>query len=414
MDRKQHWGGVYGKRKPTEVGRYQAEPTPSQNLVSEAAGVDLSGGATALCCGRSGARPRGGVRSARAVMFPSLSPPRLILALSLFLAVPAAATDSPAELEMVRQRLMAWLPGEYDSQPQKALEEALGTPKDLVHGRVYRVFTRIDMKELGEHVLLAQVRYGGKNGAVDKNEVQLFVLTIDNNYGAVRMSPRRIVDVDAAVGADRDVKRLAMIAPDMKAAPTAPAGCDIWWRLHGSELRGVTEPADCRSVSRSGQRLAWEWEFLLRPEELWINFGGRSEDGRLANGRPDQIHWRLYKARDFDCSLSSQTSPGQYQEVSRFAIHDRGDIHRASYEDGGQTKEIFVELIRGPESLPSGDYRPDVLRFQVYEGRSEGPRDKAVVVGGGSAPGPSDMIAFTSPGLRGQCNVGPSTARNGG
>ncbi len=54
MDRKQHWEDVYGKKKPTEVSWYQAEPTLSLSLLNEATGaerasiIDVGGGASTL------------------------------------------------------------------------------------------------------------------------------------------------------------------------------------------------------------------------------------------------------------------------------------------------------------------------------------------------------------------------------
>ena len=54
MDRKQHWEGVYSRKRPDEVSWYQAEPTLSLSLVTEAAGagrasiIDVGGGASTL------------------------------------------------------------------------------------------------------------------------------------------------------------------------------------------------------------------------------------------------------------------------------------------------------------------------------------------------------------------------------
>ncbi len=54
MDRKQHWEDVYRRKRPEEVSWYQAEPTLSLSLVTEAAGagrasiIDVGGGASTL------------------------------------------------------------------------------------------------------------------------------------------------------------------------------------------------------------------------------------------------------------------------------------------------------------------------------------------------------------------------------
>jgi len=54
MNRKEHWEGVYDKKRPDEVSWYQAEPTLSLKLIDEAAGglpasiIDVGGGASML------------------------------------------------------------------------------------------------------------------------------------------------------------------------------------------------------------------------------------------------------------------------------------------------------------------------------------------------------------------------------
>lgn len=54
MDRKQHWEQVYRSRSPQEVSWYQAAPSPSLEMIEDAAGgdraavIDIGGGASVL------------------------------------------------------------------------------------------------------------------------------------------------------------------------------------------------------------------------------------------------------------------------------------------------------------------------------------------------------------------------------
>ena len=104
----------------------------------------------------------------------------LLVLLALGCSLPASATNSPIELRTQLKNLLEWLTGEFDSAPQLFFEEEYKTPKELLHGRVYRSFKRVDMPALGQDVLRAEVRYGGKDGSLDASEEYFWILSIDS------------------------------------------------------------------------------------------------------------------------------------------------------------------------------------------------------------------------------------------
>ncbi|MDX2144283.1 MAG: CpcT/CpeT family chromophore lyase [Rhodospirillaceae bacterium] len=330
----------------------------------------------------------------------------LACALGAVLAQPASATNSPIELKTALKTLMTWLPGQFDSEPQRFFEEEYKTPKDLVHGRVYRSFTKIDAPAIGENVLVGTVRYGGKDGQFDNGEFQVWTLGVDQARQAVKMSPRRFKDPARYVEIARDAEKLKGLTPDDLKPAEGAAGCDIWWRLSGKQLLGRTEPGACASMSTVLKTtLNWEWEYILNHEELWLTFAGRDASGKIVSGRPDQVPWRLGKARDFECFLSYRPAKGEAQVNNGFIMHDRGDITRVTFKDGRKARPMFMELIRGMWPSNSGRNYVDLLRLQVYEGKPEDPAEKHVLVGNSIGSAETDRVGFQGPELSGRCKL---------
>lgn len=321
-------------------------------------------------------------------------------------ATPALATNSPIELRTQAQRLVDLLTGEFDSEPQRFFEQESATPLELIHSRVYRVFTRVSLPALGDQVLFVQVRSGGREGRPDPIETLLWTISVDETRRAIRMSPRAIRDVERYFGAENDPARLATLQPASTAPPGAPGACDIWWRLEGRQLVGRTDPEACRGPLRPGGAvLAWSWEWVLADEELWINFAGRAPDGALAFGRPDQTHWRLGKARRFECFLAYQPQVGERQVVDGLSLHDRGDVHRWNVRNGERSLPLFLQLNRGMWPSNSGRNYTDLLRLDVYEGRPEDAPEKWIRIGGSIASAASDRAGFMTPELSGRCDL---------
>lgn len=297
---------------------------------------------------------------------------------------PAFATNSPIELRTQMAFLLERLTGEFDNAPQKFFEEEYKTPPELVHGRVYRSFVAVPMPKLGPNVLRAEVRYGGKDGRIDPSEALYWIVSVDSAKRAIRMSPRSVANPDAGL-------------------PGGPAGCDLWWRLQGAQLVGVTDPNECRSVEKkSGRPLRWDWHWVLTDEELWINFGGRHDDGTLAVGRPDQTHWRLGKASMFDCrsalGLTTATAPHE------FRVHDRGGHYAWGYRDAnGAEQQATVELMRGMWPSNSGRNFLELLRLQVYAGGLNVPEKERILIGGSHASAASDRAGFSNPEISVSC-----------
>lgn len=210
-------------------------------------------------------------------------------------AVTATAESDTAKLEPTLIRLMASLPGEFDSGKQMHAERATNTPSESIHGHVYRSFIRIDAPAIGENVLVSTVRYGGRDGQFDNFEFQVWALTIDADRAAVRMQPHRFKTPEKYLANNRNPRAFQGLTSAELVPAHGGAGCPVYWVANGEVLHGATRPP-CKSRSETmGVVLAWEWAYSLDESGVWINFAGRNDAGEIVNGRTDQMPWRLDK-----------------------------------------------------------------------------------------------------------------------
>jgi hypothetical protein len=204
----------------------------------------------------------------------------------------ASASDN---LEPTLTRLMAILPGEFDSAQQMRAEQATNTPPESVHSHVYRSFIRIEAPAIGKNVLVSTVRYGGRDGQFDNYEFQVWALSVDSKKGAVEMKPHRFKTPEQYVANNRNADAFKDLATSELIPAHGAAGCPVYWTANGDALRGTTHPP-CNSLSETmGVVLAWEWAYSLDESGAWINFAGRDNAGEVVNGRTDQMPWRLDK-----------------------------------------------------------------------------------------------------------------------
>lgn len=320
----------------------------------------------------------------------------IAILLSLLATPPATATNSPIELRTALTTLMERLPGRFDNAAQLFFEQETRTPPAEQHGRVFRSFLRIDAPSIGDDVLVAQVRYGGEAGQFDIAEFQVWTLAVDAERKAVRMAPRRFRDPGRYKDRALDPVAFKDLAPADLLPAEGSAGCDLYWRKYGDDLRAVTNPGECRRRSASLRKdLDWAWEYILTDDELWLNFAGRDEQGRIVSGRPDQVHWRLGRAREFECLLGYRPPDGSAPQVNNGPhIHDRGGVLTWTTR-APAVRSFQYELLRGMWPSSSGRNYEDLLRVSMYE---VDPRDSKArqLLGVGWASAASDRASMSN------------------
>ena len=237
-------------------------------------------------------------------------------------------------------------------------------------------------------------------------EFQVWTISVDDARKAVKMSPRKFKDPAAFQAVATDAAKLKGLTAEQLVPASGAAGCNIYWRLIGTQLRGQTDPGACgTTLQRLNVKATFDWEWLLNDEELWINFAGRDAAGKLVMGRADQTHWRLMKARAFECFLSYRPEGGNEQVHNGFTMHDRGDIHRLDLKDRAGTKPVFLDLIRGFWPSNSGRNYVDLLRFQVYDGKPEDPPESWKLIGNATGSAATDRAGFAAGPLSARCKL---------
>lgn len=317
----------------------------------------------------------------------------------------AAAPQAPIELRTALAQLMRDLPGEYDSEPQRFFEAQYNTPLDRQHARVYRRFTRIDAPALGEHVLVATVHAGDRTAPLDLDQFIVWTLAVDETRRAVRMSPRQFREPARYQAIAADADRLRALAPGELVPAAGVAGCDLYWMPLGRQLRARSDAGRCRAASARGVAVDVDWEWLLNDEELWIHFVGRDSRGQQQLGHPDQTHWRLGKARRFECFLAYRPEQGPEQLHNGISMHDRGDVLTIELRDSRGVTPVHLELIRGVWPSNSGRNYLDLLRFAVFEGARDAAPDARVLRGSATASAASDRAGFTIGALSARCKL---------
>lgn len=218
---------------------------------------------------------------------------RFSVALLLALIYPLSAF-AVEDLTHTLQRLMTGLASAFDSGAQLRAEQLSGTPKADQHVRVHRTFTRIDAPDVGDNVFVVTLRNDGPDGPIDFVEFQVWTLTIDDEYGAVKMAPRRFKNPQAFADISYDASKMKSLrAADLTPSDGA-ASCPIYWQADGNVIKGVSgKPCD-GPIGRPAKMLSWDWTYILGDAALWMSFAGRDPDtDAIIFGRQDQTPWRL-------------------------------------------------------------------------------------------------------------------------
>ena len=324
------------------------------------------------------------------------------IALSL-MAMPAGATNSKPELMKVLEDFMAWMPGEYTSIPQVFLERNLGAPPDGEHDLFYRVFAPIDAPHLAEHVIYTQIRLDGDDGPIFPGQQVVFLISIDEELGAVSISGRRIKD-------PHQVRRCPS-PPGRLARPRARSQLRRQLQLQLAAARQhsfgdcrLREFGQCTMVSKNtGQQMTWDAEWILNPDELWIYDNGYLEDGSLISGRLDRTHLRMYKARRYECFAALRYEDGNNQVINPFFMHDRGDVFTITTEEP-EPRDIHLEFLTSLWPSSSGRNFVDLARLTLHDGEP-GAYGEDNVIGNAWATPESGRVGFSTEWASARCKL---------
>jgi hypothetical protein len=204
------------------------------------------------------------------------------LAYAAVVCVMARAAGA-APLPETLDRLMALMPGTYDSAAQVAAEAARGVAEADRHERRHVIYARIAAPQVGEHVLYRQERRGGPEGEVVARSLAVFAP--DPAAGGVRMWLRSIVDAPRFT----DLHLKKELWSQVRFDPAYGGKCPFHWRAENGALRGTLAGDGCRIVANAGQAMAFEAAWTLTAEGLTIFDNTTDGEGKLLSGRADRV-----------------------------------------------------------------------------------------------------------------------------
>jgi hypothetical protein len=297
-----------------------------------------------------------------------------LFCLAAMLAAPSLAAPGydagPQELQWVLQRLIDWLPGGWSSAPQLEYERTVRAPVEGEHEDWYRSFALIKAPQVGDIVFYGQVNLGGPDGPLLPGSQVLYKTWIDEKRGVVVINGRGPADPDKFV----DLQRHPELWPVVTMREAETIRCDFIWRRQGQQIFGVLEgkteemrkygPGSCNYIStRTNAEFRADAEWVLSPEEFWL-YDLNLMGGRIFQGRADHTHTRLYRARDYRCTLQDANTRRSVP------AYDRGFGGDVSARDA---QKLRWRLLRA--EYPSGDANGlvDRLRLTLSGGTTEKP-----------------------------------------
>jgi hypothetical protein len=308
-------------------------------------------------------------------------------------AAPAYDFDRP-ELEAILEDLVAWLPGEWSSEPQLHYERTVRVPVEGEHDPWYRTFARIDAPQIGPYVFYGQINIASRDGPLYGRSQVIYVASIDEARGVVLVRGQALMDGEKYINLQDRPELWKQVTIDEPAI-----NCDFIWRRDGEQIVGVLEgrtvdkrqdgPGTCSFMSKTGKAFYSDAEWVLGPETLWL-YDINKLDGIRFNGREDRTHTRLGRARPYACRV--EDADGRRKVES----YDRGGSGAAKAADG---RTLQWTLLRSRYPAADGVGLDDELRLMLHE-----PESTQVLDSSRAAP-QAPRISLKARGIRVDCSL---------
>lgn len=263
--------------------------------------------------------------------------------------------------------IMKIWPGEYDNQEQISYDTNAALGDTIKTRRVHALVSRIDVPDLGSHVILVQEQYF--SGEAPSHQQWLYALSADDESKAVRAKPY-------ALSGDLITRRTLNALNVRNAKPVK--GCDLLLKRNVEALEGAHATDTCNDASLSGKRMSISKDM----------FGVQ-----LASSDKSLRH--MERARWFACMIDvPKNIPNRSNHTQHYmTIHDQGGQYDFTHPDG---REMTL-LMRNTWSY--GMHR-ETFFIGVFEGGVDG---KLLVYSWGQ-PG-ADRIGMNPGYIRIQCDL---------
>jgi hypothetical protein len=206
---------------------------------------------------------------------------RIFFAVTLLMG--AAMTATAAPLPETMARLMAIMPGVYDTADQVAAETTQGVPEAQRHERRHVMYARIDAPHIGPHVFFRQTRADGPDGKILGHGLAVF--EPDSNANGIRMWLRNIVTPERYTDLHLKKELWREVAFD----PAYGGKCPFHWRMEREHLIGTLLGGGCKITSNAGKAMSFASVWVLTNTSLSIFDNTYDGDGKLMSGRADKV-----------------------------------------------------------------------------------------------------------------------------
>lgn len=301
------------------------------------------------------------------------------------------------ELESIRDDLIAWLPGSWDSYPQLHFQRRVMTPAEGEHPHWHRTFARIDAPQIGELVFYGQINLGGRDGPLMHRSQILYKVWLDEERDAVVINGQMPLDPAAAVNLHEKPELWSQVQMRDESA----IRCDFLWRRDGAQIVGVLDakveagrkggPGTCSyRVGDTDVEFFADAEWVLGPEDYW-DYDINIMAGHQFVGRADRTHIKLYRVQDYRCEVADQSPRREWP------AHNRG----AKLRVVGTSGPLQLMLLRAPMPDAQGRGMHDRLRLMLQPMGVEMPVHEV------EAPAKADLIRLQHAGIEVTCRATP-------
>jgi len=191
--------------------------------------------------------------------------------------------STAAPLPETMARLMATMPGTYDTAAQISAEASQGVPEASRHARRHVIYARIDVPQVGQNVLFRQERKGGPDGEIITRGLAVF--EADDGANGIRMWLRNIPNAERFT----DLHLKNELWRDVTIDPSYGGKCPFHWRMENDTLVGTLLGGGCKITSNAGKAMSFDATWTLTAESLSIFDNTYGDMGQLMSGRVDKV-----------------------------------------------------------------------------------------------------------------------------
>jgi len=207
-----------------------------------------------------------------------------ILILWSFLPISAFAQDGITTLTENLDRILLWLPGEYDNHIQVYREAVDKVPQEKRHRQTHHIFARVEVSYIPGDLIYAQ-----QSQHYDRNDLyrqRIYSFDIDQEEQAIRLTIYTPKDPSALTDCHLVPEKLKLLTyDDFILKP----GCEVYWKWDGTQFNGYLKEHACNYYSeRFGTTVYLNETLTLREDALLLDDRAVDREGNLVFGVDDK------------------------------------------------------------------------------------------------------------------------------